>query len=212
MGSSGIESAKDDFVIKFFNEDIVELKNFIETHSDSEISNKYNLNIVKAKEVKNDFQNIIGEDTPIFYRPFDIRHTLYSSNSQGVWFRPKFGVMKNLIRDNLALLTCRQQTSSDFQHIFIAKNIVERCAVSLQTGEVSYAYPLYVYAEDGTKVSNLKKEIVDEIEKTVGKVSPENILDYIYAVLHSPKYRDKYKEFLKDRFSTRAVSERQERI
>ena len=27
--------------------------------------------------------------------------------------------------------------------------------------------------------------------------SPENLLDYIYAVLHSPNYREKYKEFLK---------------
>lgn len=28
-------------------------------------------------------------------------------------------------------------------------------------------------------------------------MSPEDILDYIYAVLHSPNYREKYKEFLK---------------
>ena len=27
--------------------------------------------------------------------------------------------------------------------------------------------------------------------------TPENLLDYIYAVLHSPNYREKYKEFLK---------------
>ena len=57
--------------------------------------------------------------------------------------------------------------------------------------------PLYLYAEDGSKVPNLKKEIVDEIEKIVGKVSPEDIFDYIYAVLHSPNYREKYKDFLK---------------
>ena len=48
-----------------------------------------------------------------------------------------------------------------------------------------------------SKVSNLKKEIVDEIEKIVGKVSPEDIFDYIFAVLHSPNYREKYKDFLK---------------
>ena len=28
-------------------------------------------------------------------------------------------------------------------------------------------------------------------------ITPEEVLDYIYAVLHSPSYRDKYKEFLK---------------
>jgi very-short-patch-repair endonuclease len=53
----------------------------------------------------------------------------------------------------------------------------------------------------------LEKFIVNEYgEKTTpafshpstgGEFSPIDILDYIYAVLHSPNYREKYKEFLK---------------
>ena len=69
--------------------------------------------------------------------------------------------------------------------------------ISLQTKVMGYTFPLYLYSEDGSKIPNLKKEIVDEIENIVGKVSPEDIFDYIYAVLHSPSYREKYKEFLK---------------
>lgn len=41
---------------------------------------------------------------------------------------------------------------------------------------------------------------VGEVSSGVGEVSsfaPIDILDYIYAVLHSPTYREKYKEFLK---------------
>ncbi|TAE48324.1 MAG: hypothetical protein EAY69_05350 [Cytophagales bacterium] len=36
-------------------------------------------------------------------------------------------------------------------------------------------------------------------EKQIGNdtFAPIDILDYIYAVLHSPNYREKYKEFLK---------------
>ncbi|MFZ2969634.1 MAG: type ISP restriction/modification enzyme, partial [Minisyncoccia bacterium] len=60
-----------------------------------------------------------------------------------------------------------------------------------------YTCLLYLYAEDGTKIPNLKKEIVAEIEKIAGKISPKDIFDYIYAVLHSPNYREKFKEFLK---------------
>lgn len=195
--SSGVESAKDNFIVRFSNKEVTNLRNFIEVHSDKEISSANNLKIEKAAQVKNDFKDIIGEYTKLSYRPFDTRYTLYSSNSTGVWFRPKYEVMKHLVKDNLALLTCRQQTSFDFQHVFIANTIVERCAVSLQTGEVTYVFPLYLYLEDGSKISNFKKEIVDEIEKTVGKVTPEDIFDYIYAVLHSPTYREKYKEFLK---------------
>ncbi|MBP9665227.1 MAG: hypothetical protein KBD94_11435, partial [Pyrinomonadaceae bacterium] len=32
---------------------------------------------------------------------------------------------------------------------------------------------------------------------TAGTFAPVDLLDYIYAVLHSPKYRERYKEFLK---------------
>ena len=75
-----------------------------------------------------------------------------------------------------------------------------------------------------TRIPNLNTEIVNKIAKQLGlafvpekefegnvcvakneKVRPEyrgnfapiDILDYIYAVLHSPTYREKYKEFLK---------------
>jgi len=58
-------------------------------------------------------------------------------------------------------------------------------------------------------VPNLNTDIVSKIAKTLNlefepektygknKFAPINLLDYIYAVLHSPSYREKYKEFLK---------------
>jgi len=195
--SSGMESAKDAFIVKFSYEETTNLKSFIEMHSDREISERYDLKLEKASQVKSDVVNIINTNTRLLYRPFDIRYTFYSPNSQGIWWRPKYEVMKHLAKENLALLTCRQQTSFGFQHIFIANTIAERCSVSLQTGEVSYVFPLYLYSEDGIKVPNLKKEIIHTIEKIVGKISIEDIFDYIYAVLHSPSYRKRYKEFLK---------------
>ena len=41
----------------------------------------------------------------------------------------------------------------------------------------------------------------NEKEKDNNTFAPIDILDYIYAVLHISKYRDKYKEFLKIDFS-----------
>ncbi|GAB1444277.1 hypothetical protein MASR2M39_31270 [Ignavibacteriales bacterium] len=43
----------------------------------------------------------------------------------------------------------------------------------------------------------LSLNFTSEKEVTDGTFAPIDILDYIYAVLHSPKYRAKYKEFLK---------------
>jgi len=196
-GSTGCESAKDKFIIKFSQKERNELENYILSHNKTEISLHYDLKIDKANQVRNDITNVINDFNQILYRPFDKRYTLYSSNSEGLWWRPKHEVMKNMRGRNIALLTCRQQTSFDFQHIFLTNLISERCSVSLQTGEVSYHFPLYLYQEDGTKTPNLNTEIVEKIEKITGKTEPEDILDYIYAVLHSPSYREKYKEFLK---------------
>jgi predicted helicase len=61
----------------------------------------------------------------------------------------------------------------------------------------SFKFPLYIYDSDNLRIPNLEKKILVEIEKMVGEVKSEDIFDYIYAVLHSPNYREKYKEFLK---------------
>lgn len=37
----------------------------------------------------------------------------------------------------------------------------------------------------------------NEKEATEGTFAPIDLLDYIYAILHNPTYREKYKEFLK---------------
>lgn len=45
--------------------------------------------------------------------------------------------------------------------------------------------------------SNLGLTFTPEKEDTEGTFAPIDLLDYIYTVLHSPTYREKYKEFLK---------------
>ena len=48
------------------------------------------------------------------------------------------------------------------------------------------------------RIPNLNAEIVKQIEQALGEVvEPQELFDYIYAVLHSPSYRECYKEFLK---------------
>ena len=82
----------------------------------------------------------------------------------------------------------------------------------------SAIFPLYLYPETTTQQTigqkeerkpNLNAEITTEISEKIGLTftnekedtantfAPIDILDYVYAVLHSPTYREKYKEFLK---------------
>ncbi len=72
-----------------------------------------------------------------------------------------------------------------------------------------YLYPETNEQQTSERIPNLNLELVTQIadnlsltftnekETTIGTFAPIDLLDYIYAILHSPTYRDKYKEFLK---------------
>ena len=149
------------------------------------------------------------------YRPFDTRFINYDLKKV---VRHRYNIMKHIInKDNIILCSCRQQSTFDFQHVLISTDIVDMCFLSSQTKESTYTFPLYLYEEDSNQTSfftqnrkpNLNTDIVRELEQklgltftpekedTTGTFAPVDILDYIYGVLHSNKYRNKYKEFLK---------------
>lgn len=197
--SSGIETQKDSLVVQFTKQELDNVRADFEANDDTLMYSKYKIRDSRDWNLKNARQDLEKAiDIQILYRPFDARWSFYSGTTKGIVAYPRREVMEHLMRDNLALLSTKRLTSfKNWQHVFVSDQMTERCAVSLQTGEVGYVFPLYLYAEDGSRLPNLKKELANEIEKIVGKVTTEDIFDYIYAVLHSPSYRKKYKEFLK---------------
>ena len=112
----------------------------------------------------------------------------------------------------------RQCVGDEFSFIGVTSNITAHGTFYLGNRGQDYLLPLYLYSDTKEKLileenterrPNLNQEIVNEIAKKIGLIftnekeetkntfSPIDILDYIYAVLHSPNYRNKYKEFLK---------------
>lgn len=166
--------------------------------------------------------------TPILYRPFDVRFTYYTGQTRGFICMPRPEVMKHLqSTTNLALIVPRRvESQGDWQHVFIANNLVEHVAVSLKT--IDLVMPLYVYSGqlpprnqqisifdradlvvDIDREANIAPSVIMEIAyatglqfQTIGDESgktfqPEDIIRYVYAILHSPTYRTRYAEFLK---------------
>lgn len=196
--STGIVTMGDGFIINE-NKEVLQkrVSDFLNTDiSENELKEKYSLGknyakwiIDNKKYISNDKAKIV----PFAYRPFDNKYTYFDNKL--VW-RPRTRVMQNfIIGKNIGLVTARSNKNIEPDHFFVSKYITE--AKLGESSTQSAVFPLYIYEYDGSKVPNLKKEIVDEIEKSIGKTAPEDIFDYIYAVLHSPKYREKYKEFLK---------------
>lgn len=121
-----------------------------------------------------------------------------------------------LLGDNYALLLGRQNKSATIDSFYIT-NLMSEMKCAERTIQ-SYHLPLYLYGEESSqkdilinseRTPNLNQEIVKKIAKKLGLTftsekettentfAPIDILDYIYAVLHSPTYREKYKQFLK---------------
>lgn len=134
----------------------------------------------------------------IAYRPFDDRFVYYDGE---LLERPREQVMHNFIgRENIGLVVSKQVKAFDeWHHAFISDGIFESCIVSNKTSEISYGFPLYAFDPlDGARRVNFNDKAVRKIQKTAGgKVSETEIFDYVYAVLHSPAYREKYAAFLK---------------
>lgn len=140
------------------------------------------------------------------YRPFDVRYTLYTGKSKGLYTNPRHNVMRHFLQgENVAMVICRQSSSPDWHLVYVADGIVDDSYVSNRTKERGYVFPLYLYEDNmGTveKHPNMDKAIVAKIAAAIGGKAPppESIFHYIYGVLHSPVYRAKFKEFLKSDF------------
>ncbi len=170
--AAGIKTHHDDVVIAYSGDELTkQILNYLK-NSD---------NLFDAEKIKQ-----------ICYRPFDQRYIYYDTE---IVVRHRKEQIKHSFQQNIALLSGRQSKSEQANHFFISNVVSEMKTAESTTG--SYHFPLYLYSDDGSRIPNLKKEIVKEIENIVGIISPEDIFDYIYAVLHSPSYREKYKEFLK---------------
>ena len=208
--NNGVETGKDSL---FYDFSEVDLKNKWK-HI---FKNKDNSSFLEEKEIidtdsfrfkssltKSDYNSEVIRF--VNYRPFDIKPNYYDRQLQR---RPSFDTMKHMFNDNIALLVPRQ-TSNDFKHVFVSK-LPTDCNLTSTAKKFGSApiFPLYLYPDSkdlfatNERVPNLKQEIVDKLGTVIGRrlgdkgFAPEDLLDYIYAVLHTPQYRETYKEFLK---------------
>ena len=222
LNSNGIETKCDSLAIHF---DKKSLNNIIDDFKKEDVralklkykekEDSSGWNFQKAKE---SILSDVFYQQKIHYRPFDVRETIITKNSGGFIGRSRFEVMKHFLHSNIGLIIPRQ-TTQDYRHSFITSKIIEgNITASAKLFGTGCLFPLYIYPDSNgqqtigqteERTPNLNAEIIKQIavklgltftyekEITENTFAPIDILDYIYAVLHSPNYREKYKEFLK---------------
>ena len=195
--SSGVKTSNDAFLVSFDSSSLVE-------NVKSKFQIEPNINLIKKYS----------------YKPFIEKYIYFDDKLIG---RSRKEFMSNFIsKNNIGLCLMRNLVNTDsFSSILLTNNLLDINFYGFQT----YCLPLYLYPEttaqqtlDGNteRTPNLNPEIVKQIEEGLGiafvsekehtpnpsqegnkTFAPIDLLDYIYAVLHSPSYREKYKEFLK---------------
>jgi predicted helicase len=152
------------------------------------------------KDLKNNNGPTKENITQILYRPFDFRYTYYTGNSRGFHCMPRNEVMKNMLKDNMCLIT-RRQMLPPYGYFFVSNRLVSDGAIRSDNRGGESVFPLYLYSEkDGVvqKETNIPQSILKKLSACIGEiVSPEKLLHYIYGVFFSTAYRTKFADFLK---------------
>lgn len=212
----GIQTHRDDFVVDF---DKQKLERRIRMFRDKSLSDEVIRQTFSLKDNRDwnlsaKRKAIMGDDQwedkiiKLLYRPFDVRWIFYHKDAID-FGRPE--VMRHMIPDNLALNTMRQTKMPEWKHAVVSNMMAPAVYVEIKDG--SNLFPLYLYLDSdkkdlfaqhgkaAQKQPNLNPTLTQTLRTTYGgPPSPENIFDYIYAVLYAPIYRTKYADFLKTDF------------
>lgn len=178
--------------------------------SDDDFLNKYNLkesSSWKINKVRQDIENDSQwEDKLIdcLYRPFDWRSCYFNNVAMDY---PRRELINHVMgKDNLCLGLGRQGIAVNdpiWSLISVSKQPID--ANIFRRGGIN-VFPLYIYSqkENGQnnliseKQANFSPKFIAAITGKLGYTpTPEKIFYYIYAVFHSPNYRQRYAQFLK---------------
>jgi len=219
--NSGIQTKRDDFVYQFSKQKIEQVISTLKNCNVEECREKLSIGddgvAWKVLWAKQDVEMKVGQFAQVLYRPFDLRWTYYTGKSSGFMARPRMPEAAHLLKDNIALLAVRNTRRDMSNNYFVANTLVDKDGIS--SFDNCRFFPLYVYKENmgqEERIVNFKTELyekiakglnylpcfddkilVDPVEGVDGVLYPQDLFDYIYAVLHSPSYRERYKEFLK---------------
>lgn len=197
LNGVGIVTAKDDLTLKWTEEEIWSTVIKFSQMRPEDARAYYNLGKdTTTWQVANAQQDLRDSGlskeciVSVQYRPFDRRYTYYTGKSNGFHSRPLYNIMQNMLNENIALISARSNKSEEMDHFFCSDKIVEtKCGESTTQ---SCIFPLFTYSNN-TKNVNISLKLIEELKNNYQKeISPEQIFYYIYAVVHSNKYRERY--------------------
>ncbi len=203
--NAGIATGKDEVLVDFNKESLIRKLSITDKDSYKTIMEGCK---VSGDLIDKWYQELKSEDIhsqiKIYnYRPFDNRFIIYNSK---ILQRARKDIMDNFLLDNIGICITKQLSTNQFRHALVSNSFADRCYISLQTREVGYIFPLFIYSNDnnslfektGAQQTNFSSEFWKKVKRSfIETLDPLKIFNYIYAILYSNIYREKYNEFLK---------------
>lgn len=197
-GSVGIVTGRDALTIGFTKQEIVDRVAHFRGLDVEDARREYGLGadtrdwrVTWAQDDIKD-ADLKSKAQKLSYRPFDDRWTIYTGTSRGFHCNPRDGVMNQLIPASIAIDVCRF-VNGEWQHALAIEHPGDDSLVSNRTKERGYVFPMMVAGTEN--LTPAFRDFIDD--KYDAHFSPEQILGYIYAILHAPTYRSRYAEFLR---------------
>jgi predicted helicase len=210
----GIVTTHDKFAISFTAEEArAKVNKLLSTDTEAEARRLWKLcsqdqwSYERAKEELPKI-DLSKATVPVLYQPFDKRWTVWDRN---VAVHRRERITQHMLKDNnIALNVIRKMDISGlWSHVLISDKPISHHAVSSK--EVNFTFPLWLVpktAEPNRKTENFSPEFRSFIDFKYGHhYTPEEILGYVYAILHAAAYRTEYADFLRGGFPRIPFSE-----
>lgn len=206
--SSGIQTKNDEVAIQWTAQARDEIIDNFLKYSVSDLEKLFPSKKVWSTEMaRKDFLSGNFEPRTITYRPFDIRYTVQTRRSGGFLGRPRYEVMRHIGESDVSLIVNKKHVGEYFSHVSIARSLVAHGVNYLGNRGQDFACPLYIVESDltGARRPNFDPELYEKLRDMathteLGVPDEVAVFDYIYGVLHCPKYRETYAESLKTDF------------
>ncbi len=225
--SVGIATARDKLSIQFDGDRLRQVVNDFSQRDVEDARQAYGLgkdtrdwSVQRAQQDLKDYPNQDRHIVKILYRPFDQCFTYYTGCDCGFICRPRRKVMKHMLDGpNLALCIGRAGQATGSQRWDVVLISDRPTDLNLFRRGGNCLFPLYQYlADEDVKVSSTRKHnlnpsfvnassaalnltfVPDGPGDLATSFGPEDVLHSIYAVLHSPAYRQRYRDHLKSDF------------
>jgi hypothetical protein len=213
LGVLGFQTHRDDFAVAFKEEDIetrirdlrdqtlvdevVADRHFPPAPSETNAGRRSRItSTAKLRHAAKSQPNWKKPIVSCAFRPFDDRWCYFAN---GIMDRPRRELLGHVAwRENLQLLVSRQIGIAEWRHVSVTDKVTESCYVSDGSTEQNYCFPIYVYPPGKERAENFAPALRAWLDERYDcHFSPEEIVSYIYAVLHAPSYRARYSVFLR---------------